>query len=260
MTSFTAQTQIYDRIAAGGQQGCIPVVWDMYGLATDTSIRAIWPASGDYTFRAADVKFVSAASANDTAAGTGARTVRVWGIDSNYNFKTEDVTLNGQTAVNLAGGVATYILIYKMKVLTAGSGNANATRIYAGNGGPSSGIPTTIDCVIYNGDNDSKVGLFGVPAGFSLYIKSISVSTALATGAAHLFGLWSNYNGSPIAHLETKHGFTSPTMLTQRFDVPLVVGEKTLLQAKITNGTASDTYAKIVGYLASNTIQSFLVG
>ena len=48
---------------------------------------------------AASLLQVSSGSANDTAAGTGARTVTIVGLDANYNVISETLTMNGVTPV-----------------------------------------------------------------------------------------------------------------------------------------------------------------
>jgi len=71
---------------------------------------------------------VSSSSASDAAAGTGARTLRITYYDgAGAGPLTEDITLNGTTAVNT---VATNIrFIESIAVLTVGSGGANVGTI-----------------------------------------------------------------------------------------------------------------------------------
>ncbi len=68
---------------------------------------------------------VASASANDTSAGTGARTVRITYFDGSMNGPyTETVTLNGTTPVNTTATDIRYV--EKIEVLTVGSGGVNA--------------------------------------------------------------------------------------------------------------------------------------
>ncbi len=73
---------------------------------------------------------IVSSSASDTAAGTGARKIRVEGVGASYALTSEDVTLNGTTPVAL---VNSYIHINKLSIVPgqAGSGQTNAGNITA---------------------------------------------------------------------------------------------------------------------------------
>ena len=96
----------------------------------------IWNGGGDYTgfpTTAAEEFQVFSSDAADTAAGTGARTVRFFYLDDDYNMFDAngdqlyfDVTMNGVTPVN--SGV-TGMRIYTGRVLTSGAGQTNAGSI-----------------------------------------------------------------------------------------------------------------------------------
>ena len=67
---------------------------------------------------------IASSSASDAAAGTGARTVRIFYVDATgATAGFEDVTLNGVTFVNLV--TATKCFIEKIEVLTVGSTGSN---------------------------------------------------------------------------------------------------------------------------------------
>lgn len=68
---------------------------------------------------AADNIVLVSSDANDTAAGTGARTIRVVGLDQNWDKTSEDVTTNGTS--DSAATTTTFIRIWRAFVLEAGS-------------------------------------------------------------------------------------------------------------------------------------------
>lgn len=71
---------------------------------------------------------ISSSSANDTSAGTGARTLKITFVDSTgATAGTESVTLNGTTAVNLV--TTTKCFIEKIEVVTVGSTGSNVGTI-----------------------------------------------------------------------------------------------------------------------------------
>jgi hypothetical protein len=89
----------------------------------------IWGFGGDYTgfdATAAETLEVFSSDANDTSAGTGAQTVLIVGLDSNYNTITETVSMNGVTGVNTT---QSFIRVNDFLVRTAGSTGINEGNI-----------------------------------------------------------------------------------------------------------------------------------
>lgn len=123
----------------------------------DTGTEDLIPQGGFYTWLAAatNVEVVSS-SAADAAAGTGARTMRVVGLNYRRMPITEVVTLNGLTPVVLT---QQYLRINNMMCLTAGSGAVNAGDIVAR---PQGGGATISE--ITPGYGRSQMGIFTVPA------------------------------------------------------------------------------------------------
>ena len=71
-----------------------------YNSDVDTSVETVWPYGGLLQFPDTALQMkVSSDNANDTAAGTGARTVYVKGLNADHDVISEIVSLNGQTAV-----------------------------------------------------------------------------------------------------------------------------------------------------------------
>lgn len=77
---------------------------------------------------AAALELVSS-SANDTSAGTGARTVKVIGLNSSWAIQEQTVTMNGTTAVALATDL---IRAYSIEVVTSGTYGTAAAASHAG--------------------------------------------------------------------------------------------------------------------------------
>jgi hypothetical protein len=97
-----------------------------FGLNLDVdAAEDVWLNGGTITWptSAESLEIVSSSTNDDgDPAGTGARTVRIYGVDGSWAAQQEDVTLNGTTAVALAN---TYFRVNRMKVLTAGSLTSN---------------------------------------------------------------------------------------------------------------------------------------
>lgn len=72
---------------------------------------------------------IVSSDANDTSAGTGARTVLILGLDANFDQQVETVTMNGTTPVALAN---TYIRLTRAVVSSSGTYTQDTTGAHAG--------------------------------------------------------------------------------------------------------------------------------
>lgn len=94
-----------------------------------SAVEEVWnPSSTTRTLPAAAAvaSLVSTSVAGDIAAGTGARTVRIFGLDATYTPVQVLVTMNGIVPVVTT---QTFIRIQKIQVETAGSGGSAAGTI-----------------------------------------------------------------------------------------------------------------------------------
>jgi hypothetical protein len=148
-----------------------------------TSNETVWIGSNTYTFpAAASVLKVSSSSASDAAAGTGARTVQIQGLNAAYEAVVETVILNGQTEVNTTNS---YLRVNKMTVLTAGSGGTSVGNIYAGTGTVTAGVPAVVVNQTGILSNESESAFYTVPAGFTAYITRWTMSSGNGTANTH---------------------------------------------------------------------------
>ena len=159
-----------------------------FGINGDvgTSVETVWAQGGIYVYPAsATVMKISSSSADDAAAGTGARTISIAGLDANYNEISETVILDGQTAVNT---VNSYLRISRMFVVTAGSGATAAGTIYAGTGTVTSGVPATVYGMIALNANQTQMAFWTVPAGYTFYLTGLFYTSGNTNANA-----WSNF-------------------------------------------------------------------
>lgn len=137
---------------------------------------------------------IKSASANDAAAGTGVRTVKLtyFSIISGVveGPFTETLTLNGTTAVPT---VATNIgLVDKIEALTVGSGGvaAGAISLFTANDGTGTAI-----AAIAAGDRRTYLGQTYVPSGRRLTVTDIAVVSGEAATFQTRFNLRALYYG-----------------------------------------------------------------
>ena len=148
-----------------------------------TSNETIWIGSSVYTFpAAAAATTISSSNAADAAAGAGARTVRVEGLNANYEAVVETATLNGQTAVALTNQ---YLRVNRITVLTAGTNNTSSGNIYVGTGAVNTGVPAAIINQTGILSNESESAFYTVPAGFTAYITRWTMSSGSGTANSH---------------------------------------------------------------------------
>ncbi len=138
----------------------IHVFGKVVGVASADSNILVW--SGGKTVgsnplpSAAAVTTIESDDVNDTSDGTGVRTARLFGLDSDYLEVTEDVTLNGTSAVTLTNK---FLRVYKMKVLTVGSNETNVGNIDVKHG-------STLIQEIKANHGGSESAIYTIPANY----------------------------------------------------------------------------------------------
>jgi hypothetical protein len=205
------------------------------GTSVGTSTTTLWSQNTVYSYLStAAVMQISSSSASDTAAGTGARTVIIYGLDANYNEINETVTLNGQTAVNTTNS---FLRVFHLAVVTAGSGEAAAGTIYAGTGTVTAGVPAVIYGV-YTAGNGSTACIWTVPAGYTAYITNYSAGygnaiTAYGTAFLAIRPFGSVFDTA--SQVRVSNG--SQGWIT--FNYPIPVEEKSDIEIRANSTTAS---------------------
>lgn len=168
---------------------------------------------------------ISSSSANDTAAGTGARTIDVYGLDKDFNFIKETITLNGQTKVTTA---LSYRRVFEIVVVTAGTGFVNAGDLYvvkAGTGGTyTGGVPGTLTSAAIKalaGDNFGLSGIWTAPRGTSYSLMAIGLSARAQSGTIKIWHGYPADNG--LAYPSYKIDFAPANPYALISPAPLVV-------------------------------------
>lgn len=216
------------QVSRGQIQGHRNVTVFGFNPDVDTTQVSVWPLPSLITFPASAIQMtVSSTSANDTAAGTGARTIVVQGLDANYNEVTETVTMNGQTAVTMTASLLRVNYAY---VATAGSGNSAAGDIYIGTGAVTAGVPATAYDIIKFDYNNTTTGSYTIPAGYTGYVSQGLFSSGQAGGSNQVQGRLLTRGTNNIrmtAAITTLNNGVANYM----FKYPLAVPQKTTLEA-----------------------------
>jgi len=130
------------------------------GHSTNVSTTEVtlWPENTIVAFpTSAATMSVTSPDSDDAAAGTGARTVLIEGLDANYVEVLETVTLGDTTTT-------AFLRVNKMSVVTAGSSRANEGIVYIGTGSVTSGKPAVVVNLIEADGGHSRSCFFTTPA------------------------------------------------------------------------------------------------
>jgi hypothetical protein len=157
------------------QQGKIPGYSMVNKFGYNSSIgsgsfETIWETGNNYPWQSTAVTVdVVSDDTNDDVAGTGARTLRIQGLDGSYNLAEETVDMDGTTTVTTT---QTFLRVFRMSVETAGSsGNNEGTITVTYTGG------SDVAATISPGNGQTLMCLYTIPAGYTGYLLSIDVSS-----------------------------------------------------------------------------------
>lgn len=110
-------------------------------------------------------------SVNDTAAGSGARAVKIHYLDASGNYSHEIVTLNGTTGVNTTATNIRFVQMITVETCGSfGGRNAGNITIYK------LATPATVYARIVAGNNVSLNSARMVPNGKTFYLTGMNVS------------------------------------------------------------------------------------
>jgi hypothetical protein len=202
-----------------------------YGNSADVNgeIETIWSHSTLYVYPTSAIHMkVSSANANDSALGTGARTVLVSGLDQNYNEISEIVTLNGQTPVLTA---ALFIRVFRAYVVTAGASNTAAGTIYIGDGVVTAGIPAIVYAEISLGENQTLMAMWTVPAGYTFYVYRGTFTAASNNSSQYILG---KFVVRPFGGVfrNAADVTANSNVIAYDFEIPLPIAEKSDIEAR----------------------------
>ena len=210
-----------------------------------TAEETVWSEGGVYSYLSTGEPLtISSDSTADAAAGVGARTVEVSGLNQDFIPINEIVSLNGQSGVTTANS---YVRVFRLTVLTGGSSGGNVGKIYAGTGALTAGVPANIFSAVPIGKNQSSMCIWTVPANARAFLTGVFTCTqknASNTATIRVIGR------SPGQVFQTKGEFIISQPggpILAPFTLPLPLPEKTDIEVRaVASAANTDVSAAMV--------------
>ena len=180
-------------IADGSVTGTSGVVKFGRNAAVGATEEDIWAAGGIYTgflTAASAVRIRAGGNAADDAAGAGARSIEVEGLDQNWNVVTETISTAGASASTAT--TTTFIRVYRVCVIDVGT--------YTGANTGTISVETTggvLMATIEAGLGQTQMAIYTVPAGKTAYIVSLSIF--VDTNKTAQVYLWQRQNADDVS-------------------------------------------------------------
>lgn len=172
--------------APSGVQATVTDIWDR---ADATPTQQIWTAPTQ-----ARTHTIASTDANDTDGGTGARTVRVWGLTSWTTAETsEDVTMDTASPPVTSNS---YVIIHRMRVLTSGATSVNIGTITA-----TATTDATVTATIRPSEGTTHMAIYGFPSIQTAYLFRWYGSINKSSGAVGTINFKLVFNPEPNAQL-----------------------------------------------------------
>jgi hypothetical protein len=222
-----------------------------YNPSVSTTASTVWSggATSYVQLTSGTALEVVSASANDTAAGTGARTVVVDGLDASYVPFSETVTLNGVTPVALTNTSA--VAINRTYVATAGSGLVNAGKIDV-RAVSGAAVKSSIQSLAESSGRSADF-VYTVPASCYGLLRKIQFYARTNTGDIWIYLKTFNSAGVGLVRAVGQHsldvtGFSSGEIVMDFGDTGWRIPEKTLITLTV-DVSAGTPLASAIGEL-----------
>ena len=177
---------------------------------------------GSYTYSITnDITSVSSSSVADT------QNIEVFGLDINYNEITQTITLNGQNEILLNTPLIRIVRMINRGTITV----IGEVYCYTSGATVSNGVPSptsTIRAVINNGNNQTLMAIYTIPAGKTGYMRDWYSSLSKDKNTTCVVKLRARPFGQ-VFH--TKHtasiSSTGSSYIQHKYEEPEIFNEKT---------------------------------
>ena len=185
-----------------------------FGLNTAVgsgAFETVWDGNNTYTYPSSSG--TATATSSDTDDNTG--TVKIFGLDSNYDFAEETLTIGG------SAGTITFIRVFRAVMITANTGTANVGTITIT-------VSTTTVAQIRVGYGQTLMCVYTIPRNYNAYLMQIDLGSSKDLENEIRFISKEIDNGNvwnTRAFITTRGGF-----IEKNYAVPVKFTEKTDLE------------------------------
>lgn len=189
--------------------------------------------SGQPTTGSASTMTIFSSSSSDSSGGGGATGLKLYGLDWNYNYQTEDLPISG---TSLVAGTKTWKRCNRIRILGAGSAGHNVGTITARWTSNNQNIFASVPAKA----NRSQICAYTVPAGKTVYIKKIGLSLNRgngSTGSANIYLLIREFGGV----YERRRTYSLGSAGINQLELDITVPEKSDILVRVDQVSANDT-------------------
>jgi len=185
-----------------------------FGLNTAVgsgAFETVWDGNNTYTYPSSSG--TATATSSDTDDNTG--TVKIFGLDSNYDFAEEILTIGG------SAGTINFIRVFRAVMITANTGTANVGTITIT-------VSTTTVAQIRVGYGQTLMCVYTIPRNYNAYLMQIDLGSSKDLENEIRFISKEIDNGNvwnTRAFITTRGGF-----IEKNYAVPVKFTEKTDLE------------------------------
>ena len=185
-----------------------------YNSSVGTSFETIWDGGGDYTF-ITSAGTATATSSDTSSDNTG--TVKIFGLDSNYDLAEETLTISG------SAGSVSFIRVFRAEMKTANTGNSNVGTITIT-------VSSTTVAQIRAGYGQTLMCVYTIPRKYNAYLMQIDLGSSKDLENEIRFISKEIDNGNvwnTKAFITTRGGFVEknyivPVKFTEKTDLELI--------------------------------------
>ncbi len=244
-----------DRVA-DGLEGVFPIRMVGFASNVDNVLIDVWNQNIVYPFNQLTFNIsVISSSVNDTALGTGIRSIKVYYLDVNYMMQSEIFIMNGTTQVfGIPNDVLRINLVVAEEVGSAGAAVGNILIRMGG----------VVRSMISVGYTKSMQSIITVPEGFNAYITGFDVSSGSPTeGRFTRFRLEATMQELMSGNIYKQGLFTTLEQITIQdnsdqkiYEIPIKIPPRTDIRVRVESDAANanaQVSTTVIGYIKPTT-------